>query len=128
MKRAIIVGKNYRSRGGNPIRIYSVTAGGQCPVHGAYQDKGGHWTGISWNSEGKFNPFKGDPSDLDIMREDDTVLIDAYRRQYLEALQDIEKYISKERAFLYDMTALRERVSRALLPITDSFSNGEQSE
>ena len=44
--------KNYRTRGGQEVRIYATDAGGLFPVHGAiFQD--GTWHGMKWTAEGK---------------------------------------------------------------------------
>ena len=52
----IDITKNYKTKDGKEVRIYSVADGGEYPVHGAIKQKGGFWHGCwsctSWTDMG----------------------------------------------------------------------------
>jgi len=45
--------KTYRTRDGREVRIYSIDAGGERPVHGATKDREG-WCVKSWRADGTY--------------------------------------------------------------------------
>lgn len=49
----IEVGKKYKTRSGDPVRIYATDGLGDYPVHGAFFEGG--WKQLSWTAKGVFN-------------------------------------------------------------------------
>ena len=62
----IELGKQYRTRDGSEVRIYSVDGGGIAPVHGAilYAPTDGVWYPMSWMITGKVKLDYDHPRDL----------------------------------------------------------------
>ena len=59
----IDINKTYRTREGEPVRIYAIDAGGEYPVHGAaYAD--GQWHVATWSILGNSFDGKERPFDL----------------------------------------------------------------
>jgi hypothetical protein len=50
----IEMGKKYETRNNRPVRIYKIDAGGDYPVHGAYELSNG-WHLTVWTIHGKFS-------------------------------------------------------------------------
>lgn len=48
----IELGKKYRTRDGQEVRIYAVDAGGAKPVHGAWRNDTGRWVHECWTGDG----------------------------------------------------------------------------
>ena len=60
----IEMGKQYRTRDGREVRIYSVDGGGHYPVHAATKSGDG-WSVSKWASDGRYNTSVAEsPSDL----------------------------------------------------------------
>lgn len=66
----IEVGKFYRTRSGNKVRIYALDGGGHYQVHGAIEieDDDNHWDVQSWSINGTWNEVLTDHS-FDIVSE-----------------------------------------------------------
>lgn len=62
--------KQYRTRDGREVRIYSIDAGGQYPVHGAIEARSNLWRLASWTNNGIFSAV---PAHLATQTEDDLV-------------------------------------------------------
>ena len=56
----------YLTRVGTPVKIYSVNAGGDNPIHGAYFS-GDRWVLAAWTKEGLV--YTGQVRNLDIVRQ-----------------------------------------------------------
>lgn len=74
----ISMDKEYRTRGGEGVRIYSLDAGGERPVHGArWDEESGEWFLLDWTANGRvFTSDYQSPFDLievqtaeDVVRE-----------------------------------------------------------
>jgi len=63
----IEVGKSYKTRDGQEVRIYAVEVCGELPIHGAVLKTDGTWNADAWKEDGT-SYFKSD-SDLDIVME-----------------------------------------------------------
>lgn len=48
----IEVGKFYKTRDGNKVRIYTTDRGGRYPIHGAIFD--GRWINAEWEKTGQY--------------------------------------------------------------------------
>ena len=60
----IDINKNYRTKGGEEVRIYATDGSGWYPVHGAVKTAGG-WRYVIWTNEGSlFFKDGSDPADL----------------------------------------------------------------
>jgi len=59
----ISMAKQYRTKGGNEVRIYAVDGGGYKEVHGAYRDAIG-WVLAYWYDDGKSVRTVDGPYDL----------------------------------------------------------------
>jgi hypothetical protein len=66
----IDINKTYRTRDGREVRIYSVDAGGQYPVHGAIKVRDDIWKTVSWTKKGTFSAA---PMNNALRTEDDLV-------------------------------------------------------
>lgn len=88
----IEVGKFYRTRGGEKVRIYA-TDGGTYPIHGAIYQKGMGWVVTEWSKEGYIFKFEG-LDDFDIVGEwKDEIVFDwsclpAWADQFIAMDQD----------------------------------------
>ncbi len=61
----IEIGKQYRTRDGQEVRIYAVDGGGDCPVHGSFlHDTGSMWVAVQWTPKGRYNPAFDSAYDL----------------------------------------------------------------
>lgn len=60
----IDINKKYKTRAGNPVRIYATDGNSWDPVHGAVKDREG-WKIKSWKESGAF--LYGEISDNDLM-------------------------------------------------------------
>ena len=49
----ININKKYRSSTGEEVRIYSVDAGGEFPVHGAVRETKNAWFPRTWTADGR---------------------------------------------------------------------------
>lgn len=52
-KMKIEVGKFYKNKTGDKVRIYAVGCGGKFPIHGAFYNLG-EWHSRTWKDNGKF--------------------------------------------------------------------------
>lgn len=62
-KQTISLSKQYRTRAGNPVRIYAVDGGGQKPIHGSIETSDGYHP-QSWTREGEYLEGIESPHDL----------------------------------------------------------------
>ena len=46
-------GKTYRTRSGCTARVYATDAGDPWSIHGAYEERKGHWRQKSWDANGR---------------------------------------------------------------------------
>lgn len=60
----IELGKKYRTRSGNEVRIYAVDGSNPDVVHGAIKDKQGEWNTCCWESNGSYYGVQEDSRDL----------------------------------------------------------------
>lgn len=61
----IDINKKYKTRSGKDVRIYSVDAGGDYPVHGSYYStRYGEWSATSWTAEGLYGKSGSHPLHL----------------------------------------------------------------
>lgn len=59
------IGKPYRTRSGNEVRLYALDGHGNFPIHGAIRMNDGEWHVMSWRYDGKTVATKN--SFLDIL-------------------------------------------------------------
>lgn len=64
----ITMDKTYETQDGNQVRIYCIDAGGEYPVHGAYQVEDGKWKCEHWTADGLFRANKEYHLDLRVVK------------------------------------------------------------
>lgn len=60
----IDVTKNYKTKNDREVRIYSVSGGGEYPVHGSVKLKSDHWLCMDWTDRGSLLEGTTSASDL----------------------------------------------------------------
>jgi hypothetical protein len=55
------------TRGGRPVRIYATDAGGDYPIHGAYQGDDGQWYSSAWVADGRAYALVREKSAFDLL-------------------------------------------------------------
>ena len=64
---AISATADYRTRGGNKVRIYATDGESESPVHGAYQSTIG-WIPVAWTKNGVY--LDGKETGLDLIENE----------------------------------------------------------
>lgn len=64
----IEIGKFYKTRGGNKVRIYAMDGAGAFPIHGAILNAG-DWVFYSWAANGFNTNLEGDSTPRDLVSE-----------------------------------------------------------
>ena len=64
----IDINKKYKTKDGKGVRIYSVSGGGEYPVHGSVKQESGFWSGFwwctGWTDTGSLLKSTTSPADL----------------------------------------------------------------
>lgn len=107
------MGKTYRTREGNAVRIYAVDCGGDYPVHAAFLDAERGWQVNCYTSAGE--TLKDVTMQADLIEVKPVVTRDVWMNQYARNPEYNHDYASRETA---DRCATCERTACLHLRLT----------
>ena len=113
----IDITKQYKTRDGREVRIYTTDCGGGRPVHGAFWSSDNRWSVHSWRGDGTIS---GKPNVLDLIEVKPRIQREVWVNVYHNGVDD-ELWFTKEVA---DQQALTSRIACVKLVIDCEEGDG----